>query len=213
NGHAPSIMDYARFNYVAQPEDSITGADLYPRINYYDKWAIEWGYRHIAGATSPEAEKATLNKWTINRLKDKRYWFGTERNPDDARSQNEDLGDDAMKASYYGIKNLQRLMPNLMAWTRESNEGYGNLSERYREIAGQYGRYMGHVAKNVGSIYETPKTVEQEGAVYTPVPKATQQAAIRFLNRQLFTTPKWLLDHDILSRTGSLATTVVMTRQ
>ncbi|WP_244620351.1 zinc-dependent metalloprotease [Chitinophaga japonensis] len=213
NGHAPSIMDYARFNYVAQPEDSITGTDLYPRINYYDKWAIEWGYRQITGATSPEAEKATLNKWTINRLKDKRYWFGTERNPDDPRSQNEDLGDDAMKASYYGIKNLQRLMPNLMAWTRESNEGYGNLGEMYREVAGQYGRYMGHVAKNVGGIYETPKTVEQEGAVYMPVPKATQQAAIRFLNQQLFTTPKWLLDNEILSRTGSLATTVVMTRQ
>ncbi|KAA2241990.1 zinc-dependent metalloprotease [Chitinophaga agrisoli] len=213
NGFAPSIMDYARFNYVAQPEDGITGADLYPRINYYDKWAIEWGYHLIPDAATAEAEKATLNKWAINRLKDKRYWFGTESNPDDPRSQNEDLGDDAMKASLYGIKNLQRIMPNLMAWTREANEGYSNLSELYREVAGQYGRYMGHVAKNVGGIYETPKTVEQDGAVYEAVSKATQRDAVKFLNEQLFTTPKWLLDKDILSRTGNDATSVVMARQ
>lgn len=213
NGHAPSIMDYARFNYVAQPEDSITGADLYPRINYYDKWAIEWGYHLIPGANTAGEEKATLNKWTINRLKDKRYWFGIENNADDPRSQNEDLGDDAMKASSYGIKNLQRIVPNLMAWTREANEGYGNLGELYRELGGQFGRYMGHVAKNVGGIYETPKTVEQEGAVYEAVPKATQQAAIQFLNQQLFSTPQWLLDKDILNRTGSDATNVILMRQ
>ena len=213
NGHGPSIMDYARFNYVAQPEDGITGADLYPRINFYDKWAIEWGYREIPEAATAEAEKPILNKWTINRLKDKRYWFGTESNPDDPRSQNEDLGDDAMKASYYGIKNLQRIMPNLMAWTREPNEGYSNLGELYREITGQYSRYLGHVTKNVGGIYETPKTVEQEGAVYETVPKATQQEAIKFLNQQLFITPKWLLDKDILQRTGNDATTVILARQ
>lgn len=213
NGHAPSIMDYARFNYVAQPGDGITGADLYPRINFYDKWAIEWGYRLIPEARNAEGEKATLNKWTINKLKDKKYWFGTESNQSDPRSQNEDLGDNAMKASYYGIKNLQRIMPNLMAWTREANEGYGNLSELYREITGQFGRYMGHVAKNVGGIYETPKTVEQEGAIYEPVPRETQQEAVRFLNQQLFITPKWLLDKDILNRTGNDATTVVIARQ
>ncbi|HEY8919495.1 MAG TPA: zinc-dependent metalloprotease, partial [Chitinophaga sp.] len=213
NGHAPSIMDYARFNYVAQPEDGITGADLYPRINFYDKWAIEWGYREIPEAATAEAEKPILNKWTITRLKDKRYWFGTESNPDDPRSQNEDLGDDAMKASYYGIKNLQRIIPNLMAWTREPNEGYSNLGELYREITGQYSRYLGHVAKNVGGIYETPKTVEQEGAVYEAVPKATQQEAVKFLNQQLFITPKWLLDKDILQRTGNDATTVILARQ
>lgn len=213
NGHAPSIMDYARFNYVAQPEDSITGADLYPRINYYDKWAIEWGYHLIPDAHTAGDEKPTLNKWTINRLKDKRYWFGTESNADDPRSQSEDLGDDAMKASYYGIKNLQRIIPNLMDWTREANEGYSNLGDLYREVTGQYARYMNHVAKNVGGICETPKTVEQEGAVYECVPKATQQAAIQFLNQQLFTTPQWLLNKDILSRTGSDATNVVLTRQ
>lgn len=203
NGHAASIMDYARFNYVAQPGDGISGADLYPRINYYDKWAIEWGYKLLPQAKSPEAEVPVLNKITIEKLKDKKFWFGTETNPDDPRSQNEDLGDNAMIASSYGIKNLQFIMPNLLSWTKVENEGYGNLSELYKEVAGQFSRYMGHVAKNVGGIYETPKTVEQAGGVYEYVPKATQKEAVAFLNKQLFTTPKWLINQDLLSRTGN----------
>jgi hypothetical protein len=213
NGFAASIMDYARFNYVAQPGDGISGSDLYPRINFYDKWAIEWGYKLVAGARTPEEEKAVLNKWTVEKLKDKKYWFGTESNPDDPRSQNEDLGDNAMKAGAYGIKNLQRIMPNLLTWTKEDNEGYANLSELYREVNTQFGRYLGHVVKNIGGIYETPKTVEQEGGIYESVPKNIQLEAVQFLNEQVFTTPRWLLDKDILSRTGSNATTIVSARQ
>lgn len=213
NGFAASIMDYARFNYVAQPEDGISGADLYPRINFYDKWAIEWGYKLIPDAATADAEKAVLNKWTVEKLKEKKYWFGTEMNPDDPRSQNEDLGDNAMKSGVYGIKNLQRIMPNLLTWTKEENEGYGNLTELYREVNTQFGRYLGHVAKNIGGIYETPKTVEQEGGIYEAVPKAIQLEAVQFLNDQVFTTPKWLLDKDILSRTGNNATTIVGARQ
>ncbi|RAJ10847.1 uncharacterized protein DUF5118 [Chitinophaga skermanii] len=209
NGHAASIMDYARFNYVAQPGDGISGADLYPRINYYDKWAIEWGYKAIPEAKSPEAETPILNKWVINRLQDKKYWFGTESNPDDPRSQNEDLGDNAMKAGAYGIKNLQRIMPNLAAWTRVENEGYATLGELYGEISGQFNRYMGHVAKNVAGIYETPKTVEQSGAIYEVVPKATQKEAVAFLQAQLFTTPKWLINTDIIAKTGGNAADVI----
>lgn len=212
NGHAASIMDYARFNYVAQPGDGISGADLYPRINYYDKWAIEWGYKYIPG-TDADSEKSTLNKWTIARLQDKKYWFGTETNPDDPRSQNEDLGDNAMKASAYGLKNLQRIMPNLMAWTREENEGYSNLSELYNEVVGQYFRYMGHVAKNIAGIYETPKTVEQTGPVYEIVPKATQKEAVQFLQKELFTTPQWLLDKEILARIKGEGPQILLARQ
>lgn len=213
NGHAASIMDYARFNYVAQPGDGITGADLYPRINYYDKWAIEWGYKLLPQAKSPEAEVPVLNKITIEKLKDKKFWFGTESNPDDPRSQNEDLGDNAMIASSYGIKNLQYIMPNLLSWTKVENEGYGNLSELYKEVAGQFSRYMGHVAKNVGGIYETPKTVEQAGGVYEYVPKAIQKEAVAFLNKQLFTTPKWLINQDLLSRIGSDGVSLISSRQ
>jgi hypothetical protein len=212
NGHAASIMDYARFNYIAQPGDGITGADLYPRINYYDKWAIEWGYKAIPGKDA-DSERAVLNQWTINRLQDKKFWFGTETNPDDPRSQNEDLGDNAMKASAYGVKNLQRIVPNLMAWTRQDNEGYSTLSELYNEVWGQYFRYMGHVAKNIAGIYETPKTVEQAGAVYEIVPKATQKEAVQFLQAQLFTTPTWLLNKDILTRVNGNPTSLVLARQ
>ncbi len=212
NGHAASIMDYARFNYVAQPGDGISGADLYPRINHYDKWAIEWGYKAIPG-TDEDSEKSTLNKWVISKMQDKKYWFGTETNPDDPRSQNEDLGDNAMKASGYGIKNLQRIVPNLMAWTRTENEGYATLSELYGEVLGQYTRYMGHVAKNVGGIYETPKTVEQNGAIYENVPKATQKEAVAFLQAQLFTTPTWLINKDILARVKADAPGLILARQ
>ncbi|RFS21447.1 DUF5117 domain-containing protein [Chitinophaga silvatica] len=213
NGHAASIMDYARFNYVAQPGDGISGADLYPRINYYDKWAIEWGYKLLPQAKNADEEKPILNKWTVDKLKDKKYWFGTEMNPDDPRSQSEDLGDNAMLASTYGIKNLQRIMPNLGTWTKVDNEGYSNLSELYKEIVGQFGRYMGHVAKNVGGIYETPKTVEQSGAVYEIVPKSIQKDAVSFLNKQLFTTPKWLIDQDLLNKFGGDAPSLIASRQ
>lgn len=213
NGHTPSIMDYARFNYVAQPEDKISDKGLFPRIGVYDTWAIEWGYRWYPDAATPEAEKAILNKRTVEALKDKRYWFGTESNPDDPRSQNEDLGDNAMKAGMYGIKNLQRIVPNLIEWTKEPNEGYENLSSLYSEVTGQFGRYLGHVTKNIGGIYETPKTVEQEGAVYEYVPKTLQKEAMSFLNKEIFTTPKWLLNNEVLDRIGNTGISVVSARQ
>jgi len=198
NGHTPSIMDYARFNYVAQPEDNITKAGLYPRIGDYDKWAIEWGYKVLPGNKTPEEEKVTLSKEAVVRLKDRRLWFGTESNPDDPHSQNEDLGDNAMKASTYGIKNLKVILAKLPEWTKEPNEGYEDLDNMYLQISSQFGRYMGHVAKNVGGIYENPKTVEEIGKVYENVPAATQKEAMEFLDVQLFTTPTWLLDEGIL---------------
>ncbi|NSL90056.1 zinc-dependent metalloprotease [Chitinophaga sp. Mgbs1] len=213
NGHAASIMDYARFNYVAQPGDGIVGADLYPRINYYDKWAIQWGYKLIPEAKTAADEKSILNKWTLEKAKDKKYWFGTESNPDDPRSQNEDLGDNAMKAGAYGIKNLQYIMPNLLNWTKTENESYTNLAELYKELTGQFSRYMGHAAKNIGGVYETPKTVEQAGGIYEYVPKATQKEAVQFLNQQLFSTPKWLISQDYLSRIGGNALSLISSVQ
>ncbi len=202
NGHTPSIMDYARFNYVAQPEDNISQVGLFPRIGDYDKWAIEWGYKLFPEYGSPEAEKARLNNWVIEKLKDKRLWFGSELNPDDPRSQSEQVGDDAMKGSMYGVKNLQRIVPNLVQWTKEPNEDYSNLSNMYSQVASQFARYMGHVAKYVGGVMETPKMVEEQGAVYEIVPEAKQKEAVEFLNKHLFETPTWLLDQDIFSRTG-----------
>ncbi len=213
NGHTPSIMDYARFNYVAQPEDNISRSGLFPRIGDYDKWAIEWGYRWMPEYKTAADEVPVLSKLTAERLKNKRLWFGTEQNPDDPHSQNEDLGNDAMKASNYGIKNLQRIVPNLISWTKEPNETYGTLDEMYNQVVVQYGRYMGHVAKNIGGIYETPKMVEQEGPVYEFTPKAVQKEAMGFIGQQLFTTPTWLINHDIFSRTGENPQIIIGNRQ
>lgn len=203
HGHAASIMDYARFNYVAQPGDGISGKDLYPKINYYDKWAIEWGYKLITDVKTAEAEKAELNNWMLAKASDPKYWFGTETNPNDPRSQNEDLGDDAVLASSYGIKNLKFILPHLIEWTTEPNKDYQNLGVMYNEVVTQFGRYAGHVVKNVGGIYETPKTVEQAGNVYDPVPAAKQKKAMAFLNQEVFKTPQWLVDYSIANLSGS----------
>ena len=209
NGHTPSIMDYARFNYVAQPEDKISPLGLYPRIGDYDLWAIEWGYRLLPEAKTPLAEVPLLNKITVQKLKDNRLWFGTETNPNDPRSQNEDLGDNAMLASEYGIKNLKVILNKLTEWTSADNEGYENLDNMYGQLTTQFGRYVGHVAKNIGGIEETPKTVEQKGVIYQRTPAATQKEAMDFLGKNLFNTPTWLLNQEVLDNTGTNALDVV----
>jgi hypothetical protein len=213
NGHTPSIMDYARFNYIAQPEDNITETGLFPRIGEYDKWAIEWGYRWFPEAKSAEAEVPILNKLTLEKMKDRRYWFGTESDPDDPRNQNEDLGDNAMKAGAYGIKNLQRIVEKLPEWTKEPNKGYSSLDELYGQVVSQFTRYMGHAAKNIGGIMTTPKTVEQQGVVVEFVPEARQKEAMQFLQEQLFRTPKWLIDNRITNLTADNPLVTVNTVQ
>ena len=203
NGHTPSIMDYARFNYVAQPEDHISEKGLFPRIGDYDRWAIEWGYKWMPQYPTAVAEAPFLNKLIIDSVgRNKRLWFGTEQDYYDPRSQNEDLGDDAVLASSYGIKNLQRILPNLLEWTREPNEGYNNALSLYVQLIGQFNQYMAHVAKNIGGSYSTPKSVEEPGAVYEPVPYEKQKAAMNFFSKYLFTTPSWLVNEPLISRTN-----------
>jgi hypothetical protein len=209
NGHTPSIMDYARFNYVAQPEDNIKPKGIYPRIGDYDEWAIEWGYKLLPDAHTAQAEVPALNKLTVEKLKNNRLWFGTETNPDDPRSQNEDLGDNAMVSSDYGIKNLKRILLKLPEWTKSDHEGYDDLATMYGEITNQFIRYMGHVAKNIGGITETPKTVEQTGTIYARTPAARQQEAMAFLEKNLFTTPLWLLNQPVLDNIGQNPVDVV----
>jgi len=206
NGYTPSIMDYARFNYVAQPEDSIPERDLLPRIGAYDKWAIEWGYRWFPGTESRDAERIRLNQWVISKTAHHpELWFGTETDKDDPRDQSEDIGDNAMKAGEYGIKNLRRILPHLEEWTREPAKDYANLQALYTELMLQYTRYLFHAAKNIGGIETTPKSVEEKGPVVSFVPKARQEEAMRFLQAQLFATPSWLLDNRIFSLTGTPA--------
>lgn len=202
NGHTPSIMDYARFNYVAQPEDNIDDAGIMPRIGDYDDWAIEWGYRRFYQYNTPDLEKEHLNKWVIKNLKNERLWFGTESNPFDPRSQSEQVGDNAMVASTYGIKNLKRIMDNLEKWTQTPNEDYDNLGMMYDQVTTQFRRYAGHVSKYIGGQMETPKTAEQAGVVYEAVAKKDQKEAMKFLEENIFTTPQWLLKKEIFEKTG-----------
>lgn len=197
HGHTPSIMDYARFNYVAQPEDNISSAGVYPRIGDYDKWAIEWGYRWRPEYTSGEEERLPLTKIVTDSLKNHRLWFGNEMEPYDPRSQNEDLGDDAVKASTYGIKNLQRIVPKLAAWTAIPGEGTLELQHTYTILFGQYMRYLGHVIKSIGGIYHYDKIAGEPGPAYVSVDYARQKAAMDFLVKQLFNTPMWLNESSI----------------
>ncbi|WP_235982461.1 zinc-dependent metalloprotease [Gelidibacter maritimus] len=199
HGTAPSIMDYARFNYVAQPGDD--GVALMPNIGVYDKYAIEWGYRPILDAKTPEDEKKTLDSWILKHAGDPMYRFGKQQGMViDPSSQTEDLGDDAMKASAYGIANLKRIVPNLIKWTAEDGKDYKDLKTMYGEVLSQFNRYMGHVTANIGGVYENYKTYDQEGAVYTQVDKAKQKEALQFLQDQLFNTPEWLIDDEIFNK-------------
>lgn len=200
NGHTPSIMDYARFNYVAQPEDNVGEAGLMPRIGDYDDWAIEWGYRRFYNYNSPEKEKAHLNKWVMEKLQNPRLWFGTETNPYDPRSQSEQVGDNPMIAGKYGVKNLQRIMENIEAWSTKPNEDYSSLNNRFTQVSGQFARYLGHVSKYIGGVKETPKMVEQKGAIYELVSKSEQKEALKFLSENVFTTPNWLLKTSVLTK-------------
>jgi hypothetical protein len=203
NGISPSIMDYNRFNYVAQPEDHITSKKgLFFGIGDYDKWAIEWGYRLVSEASTEQEEKYTLNKWIFAKAHDKKYRFSLFGSGIDPRSQMEDIGDNAMKASEYGIKNLQYIIAHLQEWTKMPGENYDDLKELYKALVDQFTWYMRHVSRNIGGLYQTFKTTDQQGAVYGPTPVDIQKNAVSFLGQKLFATPTWLLRQEIFDRTG-----------
>lgn len=200
HGHTSSIMDYARFDYVAQPEDHIPESNLFPRIGEYDRWAIQWGYMSNS-SRNPQDDKVWMRKLVTDSLSgNTRLWFGAdnrETGRTDPRCQSEDLGDDAVKASSYGIKNLQRILPNLPAWTHEEGGTYEEMNELYASLKDQYVRYMQHVMMNIGGVYTTPRAEDEQRPVYDPTPRVKQQEAVAFYHRELFTTPTWLLDEKI----------------
>lgn len=208
HGHTPSIMDYARFNYVAQPEDHIDEKGIFPRIGDYDKWAIEWGYKLYPNITSAEAEQKMLLKSTTARLKrNPRLWFGHEPNffstePVDPRSQSEDLGDDPVKASNYGIMNLQRVMKGLPEWTKEDDDFQDNLKRMWNAVLTEYRMFMGHVANYIGSRYINNKTDMEAGPVFVPVSRERQKEAVAHYTKQVFQTPKWLVPPVMVNRIG-----------
>ena len=210
-GHSPSLMDYARFNYVAQPEDGIALDDLIPKVGPYDKYAVMWGYTPIPGANTPEAEKPTLDKWS--KMQDTIPWYrfasDNGANGADPAEQSEAVGDaDAVRATTMGIRNLKRvmsMMESATAW--KDGTTFADLSEIYGRTVGQWANEMGHVARIVGAEYKQEKLVGQTGPVYRPVEVARQRTAVQFLNDNAFATPTWLLDDKILSKieaSGSL---------
>lgn len=200
-GHCPSIMDYARFNYVAQPEDSIPPHLLMPRIGLYDEWAIEWGYRWLPQLETREQERVYMDNWIKARLAgEPRLWYGEQQwVVIDPRNQSEDLGDDAMEAGRLGIENLKRVMTGLRSWTLQPHENYGSFDRMRQQTLSQYARYVMHVAKNIGLVTHTKKTVGQPGAVVGHVPRAKQRRAVKFLHEQVFDIPYWIMDSEVFA--------------
>ena len=197
NGTSYSIMDYARNNYVAQPGDDV---QLMPMIGPWDYYVIDWGYRRIQAASTPDAERPALD--SLARLQDAQPWlrFG---NPDgiDPRTQTEALGDDPVKATRYGLANIKRLMPTLIpTTTTDKLDDYSLLEDFYDRLIGQWSLEMNHVAVVVGGVYRHEKYPDQAGVIHTAVPRARQADAVRFLNENAFTTPLYFLDPEVLRR-------------
>lgn len=203
-GIATTIMEYARQNYIAQPGDE--NIRFIRMIGPYDKYSINWGYRVIPGAETPEDEKPILDQWIKEKEGDPVYRFASSTGYDPS-AQTEDLGDDPVKASTYGLMNLKRVVPNLIEWTSTPGEDYSELEEIYNELVFQWRRYAGHVTTVIGGVYQRRKATDQEGPQYIPVAVEDQKRAMNFLNEHVFTTPEWLLDEEILFRiehTGAL---------
>ena len=196
-GVAPTIMDYTRQNYIAQPGDGVTR--FVRKVGPYDRYAIEWGYRWYPDAETSADEKPMLDALIEAHADDKMYRFAssTHFNPE---AQTEDMGDDPVKASGYAVANLKRVVPNLIDWTSTEGEGYEDLQEIYGELQGMWSRYMGHVVTVIGGVYVNPKASDQPGPVYSVVEADRQRAALAFLSDNVFTTPEWMLDPDILRR-------------
>ena len=202
-GVSATIMDYARQNYVAQPGDGLAPVDFIRRLGPFDDFIVNWGYRTFPGAASPEDERVILNRLLSEQSGSMPYRYLPQFLAGiDPRSQTEDIGNDPIAASRYGVANLKRVVPNLAQWTGRAGEDQADLAEIYSETLGIWSLYMGHVAALVGGVEVDLKTSEQAGAVYRPVPAERQRAAVAFLGREVFMTPSWLAPSSILSRIG-----------
>ncbi len=197
HGHTPSIMDYARFNYVAQPEDGIDRIGIFPRINDYDKWAIQWGYTPMLDAKDEDEDHKMLEPMTAKAQQNKRLWWGDgESEHRDPRRQTEDLGDDPIKASHYGILNLKREIKALPEWTMDNDKDlyWNDIQVMHSHIRTQFLRYMGHVTRNIGGYRINFKPKGSVEDVYVPQPLDKQKAALNFINEQVLNEPLWLRD-------------------
>ena len=212
NGHTSSIMDYARFNYVAQPEDKISEKGLFPRINDYDMWAIKWGYQYRPEFKDPAKEKKALRAEVSKVLKNNRrlWWVGDEGRGMDPRSQTEDLGDNQMKANEYGIKNLKRVMQNIEKWTAQPDGQYDDLSEIHSAVRSQYQRYIGHIQNYLIGRYSN-NTPDLNRVEY--VPRQLQREALEWLGRNVLEAPMWLYPESVVNKLGTDYVSDIRSRQ
>jgi hypothetical protein len=197
-GIATTIMDYARFNYVAQPGDE--GISFVRQLGPYDEYAIEFGYRWYPNVNKPEDEKSKLDAYVSEHSENPFYQFGAGYPDFDPASQTECVGDDAMKASSYGIANLKIVAENLVNWTTKEGDNYEDLEEIYGELLGIWNRYLGHVATNIGGVNETRRVFGEGDVQYIPVSMNTQRAAMAWMVKNAFQTPKWLVDPTITQK-------------
>jgi hypothetical protein len=196
NGIASTIMDYARYNYIAQPGD--TNIRFVRQLGPYDDYAINYGYRYLSEAQSADAETETLNRWIIKKAGDPKYKFGKQSSRFDPTAQTEDIGNNSILASTYGLKNLKIVAKNLPSWTSDKTDNYDDLEELYGEMLGVWSRYVGHVVTHIGGVVEDTKNPSQQGAIYNSVSKAYQKSAMQWLHKNAFETPSWLIDKSIL---------------
>ena len=203
-GTTPSIMDYARNNYIAQPGDLEKGVKLTPpELGVYDIYAINWGYRLIKDAKSPDEEKATLDRWIEGKAGDPMYEFGAQQvfSTIDPTDQTEDLGNDHIRASNYGISNLKILVKNFDVWRQEKGERYGDIDELYREISKQYARYVKHVVPYIGGIrYEEIRQGDQKQTSKHYIGKQEQKKALKWLLNEMRTCDTWLLPKELMGK-------------
>ena len=207
-GIAASIMDYARYNYIAQPGDE--NIRFIRQLGPYDHYSINWGYRLIENATTPASETKILDKWIADKADNPMYRFGGQRF--DPSAQTEGIGNNQVRASTYGIKNLKIVAKNLPNWTSDQTNNYEDLSELYGELLSVWSRYSGHVTGNIGGIYEFNKKPAQDGEVYEIVDKKRQKESISWLHENVFETQDWLLSKEILAKTMSTGYTDMMLR-
>ncbi|MEE2897928.1 MAG: zinc-dependent metalloprotease [Gemmatimonadota bacterium] len=203
-GVAPTIMDYARQNYIAQPGDGLRPEDFLRRIGVYDHHSVNWGYRLLPQAATPEDERDVLDQWIVERAHDRMYKYLPQGGlgVSDPHAQTEDMGDDPVRASEFGMANLRRIVPNLVAWTTKPGEDYSDLAEIYGEALSQWNRYVGHVLTLVGGVNVDLKTSDESGAVYDGVERDHQKRAMDWLAREVFTAPVWLNEPGILELVG-----------
>ncbi|MDH7913903.1 zinc-dependent metalloprotease [Winogradskyella sp. SYSU M77433] len=210
NGIAATIMDYARYNYIAQPGDE--NIRFVRQLGPYDDYAINFGYRYIPEANSAEDEKEILKGWIMEKAGNPIYKFGKQSSRFDPTAQTEDIGNNSIKASTYGIKNLKIVAKNLPSWTSDKTDNYDDLKELYGELLGVLSRYVGHVVTHVGGVVENTKNPSQEGIIYQPVSKSYQEEAIKWLQDNVFETPDWLLDDDIIKNINYAGYTDILRR-